>query len=137
MTMMLRGLVTLWALFFAMLALRGLVDPAVYGQQFGFPEMVEGARNTIRGDFTAFFLLSAGAALWGAWRRNQSAVLWIPTLLFGIALASRAVGVALGDGFGPVVRSSMIAEAASVLLLLVTMRALGPRRYEPLGQPLR
>ena len=137
MAVVLRVLVTIWALFFGMLAIRGLLDPQVYATQFSLPALVGGARNTVRADFSAFFLLSAAAALWGVWRRDASRVLTIPVLLFGGAFVARAVGVLMGDGLDMVVRTSMFAEAASVVLLLLAMRALAPRRFEPLGQALR
>lgn len=126
--MILRLLVTIWALFFGVLGVRGLIDPSVYGQQFDLPTLGAMARNTIRADFSAFFLVSAGTALYGAWARDAAQWLRVPALLFGSALLFRALGLALGDPLGPIVQTSMIAEAVSVALLVTAARRLAPRR---------
>jgi hypothetical protein len=126
--MILRLLVTIWALFFGILGLRGLIDPAVYVQQFDLPAIGAVARNTIRADFSAFFLVAAGSALYGAWARDAAHWLRVPAMLFGGALLFRALGLALGDPLGPIVQTSMIAEAVSAVLLFTAARRLAPRR---------
>lgn len=126
--MVLRLLVTIWALFFGVLGVRGLIDPSVYVQQFDLPAIAGAARNSVRADFSAFFLVSAGAALYGAWARDAAHWLRVPALLFGGALLFRALGLALGDPLVPIVQTSMIAEAVSAVLLLIAARLLTPRR---------
>lgn len=123
----LRILVLLWAVFFAVLAVRGLIDPSAWTAQFGVaasPTGDPGAMNTVRADFAAFFLVASGAAAWGAVRPQAARMLFIPAALFGIALIGRAIGVAAGDVFSPSVRLSMIAEAVSVLLMINAARIL-------------
>jgi hypothetical protein len=126
--MILRLLVTIWALFFGILGLRGLIDPSVYVQQFDLPTLGAAARNSVRADFSAFFLVAAGAALYGAWARDAAHWLRVPAMLFGGALLFRALGLALGDPMGPIVQTSMIAEAVSAVLLFTAARRLAPRR---------
>ena len=61
----LRGAVLLWALFFAIVGLRGIFDPASFTGLFGI--IVAGAAaNTVRADLSAFFLVAAGSAAVGA-----------------------------------------------------------------------
>ena len=128
--LVLRGLVLVWAGFFALLALRGLIDPSVWTVQFGLaasPGGDPGAANTLRADFASFFLVAAGAAAWGVVRPASSRMLMIPAALFGTALIGRAIGIAAGDVFSANVRLSMIVEAASVLLMVNAARILSRR----------
>lgn len=119
-----KALVLLWAAFFGYTGIMGLLDPTSYNATFGFPAMTGGALNTIRADLSAFFIVSAAAAIWGALGHGRAMLLYVPAALFGIAFVGRGIGGSMGDGFGPVVTSSMIAEAVSVLLLVVSARVL-------------
>ena len=112
-----RGLVALWGLFFVWMGVSGLIDPGSYVDTFG----VHGdamAMNTIRADFSAFFLVAGGAAGWAALRPEHAKMLWLPAGLFAIALAGRILGVMLGDPFAGSVRESVIVEGMSALLLM-------------------
>lgn len=128
MTMALRILVLLWAAFFAVLSVRGLIDPGVYREQFGFPEMAGEVTNTIRADLSAFFIVSSVAAAWGALGSGRASLLYVPAALFGTALLGRGLGGLLGDGFGPMVTTSMAIEAVSVVLMVVAARVLAQTR---------
>jgi len=128
MKIVLKMLVLLWAVFFGVLAMRGLIDPSVYRAQFGFPEMAGEATNTIRADLSSFFIVSSVAAAWGALAAGRSSLLYVPAALFGTALIGRGLGGLLGDGFGPLVTTSMAVEGVSVMLMIVAARVLaGPR----------
>lgn len=129
MKMALRILVLLWAAFFAVLAMRGLIDPSVYRAQFGFPEMAGGAINTIRADLSSFFIVASVAAAWGVLAAGRSSLLYIPAALFGTALIGRGLGGVLGDGFGPMVTTSMAVEAVSVVLMVGAARVLAARPH--------
>lgn len=119
----LRGVVVLWAAFFGLTGLGGLVSPAPYYDLFGITGDAT-AINTVRADLSAFFLVAAGAALYGALRPGAARLLLVPAALFGAALIGRAIGLALGDALTAQITQAMIAEALSVLLLVGAMRQL-------------
>ena len=54
-----RGVVLLWAAFFAIVGLRGLFDPASYSETFSF-SITGVAINTLRADLSAFFIVASG-----------------------------------------------------------------------------
>ncbi len=121
MALLMKALVLLWAAFFAYTGVMGLIDPASYAA-IGLPELVGAARNTVRADLSAFFLVSAGAAAVGVLSAGKAGWLHVPAALFACALLGRGIGVLLGDAMDDVVRTSMIAEAVSVMLLLLAAR---------------
>lgn len=113
----LRGAVLLWALFFAIVGVRGLFDPASYTETFGI--LVEGvATNTIRADLSAFFLVAAGAAAIGALVPGWLRALLVPAALYGTALAGRLFGAANGDPVNSGIVQAMIIETLTVLLMV-------------------
>jgi hypothetical protein len=113
----LRGAVLLWALFFAIVGVRGLFDPASYAETFGI--LVEGvATNTIRADLSAFFLVAAASAAIGALVPGWVRALMVPAALYGTALAGRLFGAASGDAVNGGIMQAMIIEALSVLLMV-------------------
>lgn len=112
-----RGAVLLWALFFAIIGVRGLFDPASYADTFGI--VVDGAAtNTIRADMSAFFLVAAGAAAIGAALPRWSRALLVPAALYGIALLGRLIGATMGDAVNFGVVQAMIIEALSAGLMV-------------------
>lgn len=113
----LRGAVLLWALFFAIVGVRGLFDPASYGETFGI--LVEGvATNTIRADLSAFFLVASGSAAIGVLMPGWARALLVPAALYGTALAGRLFGVASGDVINSGIVQAMIIETLTVLLMV-------------------
>lgn len=132
----LRGAVLLWALFFAIVGVRGLVDPASYGETFGI--LVEGvAANTIRADLSAFFLVASGAAAIGALVRGWVRALLVPAALYGTALAGRLFGVASGDLINSGIVQAMIIEALTLFLMVGSWWALSrpAEPADPLARP--
>lgn len=119
-----RGIVILWAAFFALTGVQGLLSPAPYFDLFGVTG--DGAAiNTLRADLSAFFLVAAGGALVGALRPGASRALLVPAALFGTALIGRLLGVILfGDPLTAGITQAMIAEALSIALMLGAMRVL-------------
>lgn len=112
----LRGAVLLWAVFFAIVGVRGLLDPASYTETFGI--LVEGpATNTIRADLSSFFLVAAGAAAIGALVPGWLRALLVPAALYGTALTGRLFGAASGDPVNSGIVQAMIIEALSVALM--------------------
>lgn len=137
--LLLRGAVVLWAAYFLVLGVRGLIDPMVFADNLGVslgPDGAAGAfgASTIRGDMSAFFIVSGVFAMLGALpfrdgRRRRHNWLLVPASLFSIALIGRGIGLVDGglpDGASdPGITTAMIAEAVSVVLLLATWRVLG------------
>ncbi len=124
MKLVLRILVGLWGLGFGLLAVRGILDPKVFLDQFGI-EGPGASINTIRSDFGAFFLVSAVCALWGAAKPEKAKLLYVPAALFGTALFGRLIGLGLGDPASAANNQAMIIEGVSVLLMLFAARRLG------------
>lgn len=116
----LRGILILWAAFFGLTGMQGLLSPEPYFELFGVTGGETGI-NTLRADLSAFFLVSAAGALIGALRPGASRALLVPAALFGTALAGRAVGVVLGDPLTAQITQAMIAEAISTALMLGAM----------------
>jgi hypothetical protein len=113
----LRGALLLWALFFAIVGLRGLFDPTSFTELFGI--VAEGAAaNTVRADLSAFFLVAAGGAAVGALLPGWSRALLVPAALYGTALAGRLIGVGSGDVVNGGIIQAMIIEALSTGLML-------------------
>lgn len=113
----LRGVILLWAAFFALLALRGIADPMVFQDTFGVA--VDGvASNTLRADFGSFFLVAAGGAALGASIPGWTRALLVPAALYGVALASRMIGLASGDLLSGAISQAMIIEALTVALMV-------------------
>lgn len=113
----LRGAILLWALFFAIVGLRGIFDPASFTELFGIA--IEGAAaNTVRADLSAFFLVAAGGAAVGALIPGWSRALLVPAALYGTALVGRLIGVGSGDFVNGGIVQAMIIEALSTGLML-------------------
>ncbi|WP_338426416.1 hypothetical protein [Sphingopyxis kveilinensis] len=113
----LRGAVLLWAMFFAIVGVRGLFDPASYGETFGI--LVEGvATNTIRADLSAFFLVASGAAAIGALVPGWVRALLVPAALYGTAFLGRLFGMVNGDPVNSAIVQAMIIEALTLLLMV-------------------
>lgn len=113
----LRGAVLLWAAFFAILGVQGLLDPTAYTETFGIA--TDGAAaNTVRADLSAFFLVAAGSAAIGALLPGWIRALLVPAALYGTALAGRLLGAAMGDMVNGAIVQAMIIEALSVALMI-------------------
>jgi len=118
-----RGAVLLWAAFFAIVGLRGVIDPASYSETFNFS--ISGvAINTLRADLSAFFIVASGAAVIGALVPGWVRALLVPAALFGTAFAGRLIGAAMGDPSNWGIIQAMIVEALTVVLMLASWWAL-------------
>lgn len=114
--LVLRGAILLWAALFLFIGLRGLMDPGVYADNFAI-RIDAAAANTMRADFSAFFLVAAGGAVLGALIPSWNKALLVPTALFGTALVGRLIGASMGDFVNNGIVQAMMIEAFSVLLL--------------------
>ncbi|MDZ3832256.1 MAG: hypothetical protein U0S50_10605 [Sphingopyxis sp.] len=119
----LRGAVLLWAVFFMIVGVRGVMDPASFTEMFGIG--VEGiAANTVRADLSAFFLVAAGAAALGALVAGWTRAMLVPAALYGTALIGRLVGAMSGDIVNEAIVQAMIVEALTVMLMVGSWRVL-------------
>ena len=114
-----------FGMFFTLLGLGFLIDPLGSADGFGLANDTTLAKASLRADMTAFFLVTGGAMIWGAWRRAGAALI-VPAALLGIALTGRIVNLVVEgahDGFW----MPMTVEALGVLACLAGLRALRPR----------
>ncbi len=118
-----RGAVLLWAAFFTILGVQGVLNPATFTETFGIG--IEGvAANTVRADLSAFFLVAAGGAAIGALVPGWARALLVPAALYGTALIGRLLGAAMGDLVNGAIVQAMIIEALTVVLMLASWWAL-------------
>lgn len=113
----LRGVLLLWAAFFALVGAQELVSPAPYFDMFGVTGSAD-AINAVRADLSAFFLVAAGGAALGALVPGWQRALLVPAALFGMAFVGRAIGLGIGDTLSAGITQAMIAEAVSTTLML-------------------
>lgn len=122
MRIVLTALIFLGGLFFLVMGVGFLLDPAGSGADFGLsPDSAHGLA-TIRADMSAFFVVGAVCMLVGAWRRNGDLLL-VPAGLFGIALVGRMISY-IADGPWNGFAMPMLVEAVVVVILLVASRVL-------------
>ncbi len=119
---MLRALVTLGGVAFAIQGLLWLSAPARAAEGLGMPLLDGLGRSTQIGDLSAFFLLAGGTMILGA-RPGRAALLYVPAVLFACAALGRTIAwLAHGADFAAVFIGVELALAA---LLVATARAAG------------
>ncbi|MBR9806382.1 MAG: hypothetical protein GYB49_04030 [Alphaproteobacteria bacterium] len=111
------GLVFLFSLMMAGLA---LVAPDRMAETLGLGVVTGLGLNTVRADMGAFFLVSAiGAG--GALFKGRTAWLWLPTLLYGLAVTGRFLGLAV-SGVPEGVAQPIVIELVIVALSVIGLR---------------
>ena len=113
-----------FGLMFALLGIGFLIDPLSSAIGFGLATDTTLAKATLRADMTAFFVVTGGCMIWGAWRR-AGAVLLVPAALLGIALFGRIVNLVV-EGAHEGFWLPMTVEALGVLLCLEAARRFRP-----------
>ena len=122
MRLVITALLFVGGLFFVYMGVGFIVDPVVTGADFGlFTDGAQGL-SSIRADLTAFFWVSGGCMIWGAWKRSGDP-LAVSAALFGIALLGRIVSV-LVDGTYEAFIVPMAVEAITVVLCLIGWKLL-------------
>lgn len=122
MVIALRLVLSLLGLLFWFMGAGFLIDPAATGAGFGLNSIGAQGLASIRGDMTAFFWVSGGCLLVGAWRNNTTA-LYVAAALMGIVFMGRALS-AWVDGIYPLWYVPMIGEGLTVFLALLAVRVL-------------
>lgn len=131
MRFILTAVIFLAGLFDLFMGLNFLFNPSATGASFGLVSNGPGGLSAIRADFTAFFLVSAGCMMWGAWRRNGDLLL-VPAALFGVAFIGRALSAAV-DGTIPGFWAPMAIEAFHVALMIAAWRVLPHHRIDEIA----
>ena len=122
MVLLLRGVLALGGVAFVLIGASFLFDPLGQGGDFGLEPIGNQGLSTIRADFAAFFGVSGGALILGAWKQRGDMLL-VAAALMGITLAGRAVSLAL-DGTYEGWQMPMAIEALTVVLALFGARVL-------------
>ena len=123
MAMVLRGALVALGLLFVGIGGTFLFDPVGQGGDFGLTPNGNQGLSTIRADFTAFFWVSGGALILGAWKQRGDWLL-VAAALMGITLAGRAVSLAM-DGTYEGWPLPMAVEALTVMLAVAGNRMFG------------
>ena len=122
MKLALRVAIGLLGLLFIGIGFGFLTDPVGMGTDFGVAADSNRGLSTIRSDFTAFFWVSGGAFVIGAWRQNATLLL-VTAALMGIVFCSRGLSLAL-DGTYEGWYEPMAVEALAVILALIGAKIL-------------
>ena len=125
MNLVLRFVLVAGGLFFALMGIGFLLNPAVSAVSFGLEAADAAGLAALRADMTAFFVVAGGSMIWGGWRRNGD-VLLVPAALFAIALLGRIVSM-MADGTVEGFWLPMLVEAVTTTLCLVGSRVLPHR----------
>ncbi|WP_271439962.1 DUF4345 family protein [Pontixanthobacter luteolus] len=122
MRLILTALLFVGGLFFVVTGADFLIRPEDAAAGFGMAATTKTGLAAIRGDMTAFFLITGLSMLIGAWRRNGD-ILLIPAFMLGCALLGRFITLLVNgadDGFF----LPMIVEGVFVILSLLGSRIL-------------
>lgn len=128
MIVILRALLFVGGLFYVLMGVGFLLDPAGSGADFGIAPQGTMGLASIRADMTAFFLVAGGCLIWGAWARKGDPLL-VSAALMGIALFGRIVTLVIDgphDGF----ILPMIVEGVTVVIALFCSRVLPHHAFE-------
>lgn len=129
MVLVLRALLFVGGLFFVLMGIGFLLDPAGSGADFGLsPQGVLGLAS-MRADMTAFFLVAGGCLIWGGWARKGDPLL-VSAALMGIALFGRIVTLTV-DGPHDGYILPMLVEAVTAIIALYCSRILPHTAFEP------
>lgn len=122
MRLILTALIFVGGLAYLIIGVNFIAAPASSIAGFALEPQGAAGLSTTRADFTAFFVVSALAMLYGAWKRSGE-ILLVPAFLFGIALTGRIVS-AIVDGTYEGYLLPMAVEALSVAVTLAGWRLL-------------
>lgn len=129
MLVILRALVLLAGLFFAIKGVDFLIDPVGAGSDLGLRADGNAGLATIRADVTAFFMVTGVGLIWGGWARKGDPLL-VSAALMGIALFGRLVTLVI-DGPYDQLWFHVLVEAAVAILALIGSRILPHHAFEP------
>ncbi len=129
MILILRAILLAGGLFFVLLGTSFLLDPSVAGADFGVQAQGVQGLSTIRADFTAFFWVSGGCMIWGAWARNGDPLL-VAAALMGVTFFGRLISLYV-DGTYDDFMLPMIIEAITAILALLGSRLLPHHKLTP------
>lgn len=122
MRLFLTAIIFVGGLLFSAVGLGFLISPETQGADFGIAATTNTGIGAIRGDMTAFFLISGLSMLYGAWKRNGD-VLLIPAFMMGCALLGRVITMFV-NGTDAEFFQPMVIEAVFVVATLLGSRVL-------------
>ena len=125
------ALVFLGGLFFVLLGLSFLFQPAASAPGFGLATMGTKGLATLRADLFAFFAALGACMIWGAWKRRGDLLL-LPAIVIVLALIGRLVSGAV-DGMGDGALASILMEAGIAIVLFVARAVLPHHRVQDVG----
>lgn len=122
MRLVLTAVIFLGGMLFTYLGVNFLVRPEAMATDFGMAATTNTGIGAIRGDMTAFFMITGLSMLYGSWKRNGD-VLLIPAFMLGCALLGRTITFFVNGGedgfFAP-----MLVEALFTIATLIGSRVL-------------
>ncbi|MDN3646527.1 DUF4345 family protein [Pontixanthobacter aestiaquae] len=122
MRLFLTAIIFLGGLLFCFIGLGFLISPESQGADFGISATSNTGIGAIRGDMTAFFMISGLSMLYGAWKRNGD-ILLIPAFMMGCALLGRLITM-FTHGTDDQFFQPMMVEAVIVVVTLLGSRIL-------------
>ena len=122
----LSAVILLGAILDGVLGFGFLSHTAEAGENFGLQATGAMGLSTMRADLTAFFLVTTGFMVFGAWKRRGDALV-APLALFLIALTGRAVNLLVAGGYDGWWLPMMV-EAVHVAVLATAIRVWDWRR---------
>lgn len=129
MVTVLRALIFVAGLFFVLMGLGFLIDPASAGMDFGMIPDGNLGRASMRADMTAFFVVAGGCLIWGGWARNGDPLL-VTSALMAIAIIGR-VTTLIVDGPHDAWFMPIIVESVTLILALIGSRVLPHHALTP------
>ncbi|MCB2050453.1 MAG: hypothetical protein KDE63_03390 [Novosphingobium sp.] len=132
MRLILTALVFLGGLFFILLGLAYLFQPAETAAGFGIAATDGMGKAAIRADMTALFCVTGITMMWGAWKRSGD-ILLVPALIMGIAMIGRLADAATAgtyDGYLP----PILIEGAVFVLLMFSRSVLPHHTIDHVGE---
>jgi len=122
MWILLRSLLLLGGIFFALMGIGFLINPISSAADFGLAPQGTLGLASIRADMTAFFMVAGGCLIWGAWARKGDPLL-VTAALMAFALLGRIVTL-MANGPHDDWWVPMVVEAITLVLALMGSRVL-------------
>ncbi|WP_336987312.1 hypothetical protein [Altererythrobacter aquiaggeris] len=97
MRLILTGIIFLGGMLFTYMGFDFLIRPDGAGAGLGIGALTTTGIAAIRGDMTAFFLITGLSMLYGSWKRNGD-ILLIPAFMLGCALFGRTITFFVNGG---------------------------------------
>lgn len=132
MRLVLTALIFACGLFFILLGLGFLLQPAETGGAMGVAAASPLGSATMRADLFSFFGIAGICMMWGAWKRSGD-ILLVPAIMMALAILGRIVSAATDGAYDGFYRP-ILAEAAIFALLMIARNLLPHHRMQNVGE---